>query len=728
MYVKAGTSSLRFTTASGFDTGIAYPKFPTASWDLTSVNYLTFWARAENNTPIGFQGNQPVLELKTPTGTFRYTPHSQLLTNNTWVKIRIPLAGGDQWTRSTTGTPTLTNVSQLLIHDDTWDYGFAITFDRIQFEQLDPNGLPPAGPQSPAGVNPDVIQPRILLYVFDPIMENLGGQRLHAAYGWQNPEALTNQAIADLRNSSHGILDYQIAETVIADVHPYFTDGFQNTDTSFVTNWNNRDFHEGFQFDYVRFANENDIAARIDAGEIDEVWIYAPPIAGLWESTMGGAGAYWINGPTQPIPSQRAFAIMGLNYERGVGEAIHSFGHRTESVMAHIYGAWQANQDNNWNRFTSLNKDQPGLGGVGNVHFPVNGTSDYDYFNQQYVMSNADAWVNYPHVVGDSRLINAREWSPNGNDPQREYLNWWYSHLPHTSGRGTDFYLNNWWRYIADLDQFKGGNGNLQLTEGQPRTTISSPSTAPANSTVIIGADVDVDGALGRVDFYVDGQYIASDTVAPYVFSWNTTGMIGNHVVLAKAYELQNGTEGVSNAATILVTGTPDMGDFDQDGDVDGRDFLLWQRNPSVGSLADWQNNYGVEELGSRLRGNDGEGRGNDDEGRGNDGEGRGNDDEGLLVMSGELQDSVELRVESEEPDTAPGSAIPGLGYIQRETPASKTDRSYEETTIDRYAEEVDRAMESLATTPRFGVPSFGEMVARRGVKPLGVRSTTPRG
>ena len=35
-------------------------------------------------------------------------------------------------------------------------------------------------------------------------------------------------------------------------------------------------------------------------------------------------------------------------------------------------------------------------------------------------------------------------------------------------------------------------------------------------------------------------------------------------------------------------------GDFDEDGDVDGRDFLVWQRNPSVGDLADWQANYGV--------------------------------------------------------------------------------------------------------------------------------------
>lgn len=37
----------------------------------------------------------------------------------------------------------------------------------------------------------------------------------------------------------------------------------------------------------------------------------------------------------------------------------------------------------------------------------------------------------------------------------------------------------------------------------------------------------------------------------------------------------------------------PQLGDFDFDGDVDGRDFLLWQRNPGVGALVDWQANYG---------------------------------------------------------------------------------------------------------------------------------------
>lgn len=35
-------------------------------------------------------------------------------------------------------------------------------------------------------------------------------------------------------------------------------------------------------------------------------------------------------------------------------------------------------------------------------------------------------------------------------------------------------------------------------------------------------------------------------------------------------------------------------GDFDGDGDVDGSDFLVWQRNPGIGNLGDWQANFGT--------------------------------------------------------------------------------------------------------------------------------------
>lgn len=62
-----------------------------------------------------------------------------------------------------------------------------------------------------------------------------------------------------------------------------------------------------------------------------------------------------------------------------------------------------------------------------------------------------------------------------------------------------------------------------------------------------------VDGALGRVDLYVDGQYHASDTLSPYTFTWDVAGLSGLHTLTAKAVELQNGTESTSSVITVMV-------------------------------------------------------------------------------------------------------------------------------------------------------------------------------
>ena len=43
-----------------------------------------------------------------------------------------------------------------------------------------------------------------------------------------------------------------------------------------------------------------------------------------------------------------------------------------------------------------------------------------------------------------------------------------------------------------------------------------------------------------------------------------------------------------------LVGSTTTPGDFDGDGDVDGSDFLEWQRTDgTAGGLTDWRDNYG---------------------------------------------------------------------------------------------------------------------------------------
>jgi hypothetical protein len=334
---------------------------------------------------------------------------------------------------------------------------------------------------------------RILLYIYDPILANKGNQPLNVAYGWQDPVSLANQVAGDLEKSSHGIVHYDIVQTEVADAFPVFNDGFQYNATTWESDWANGTPHQcpdyNFCFDYRRFISDNNIVSRISTGDFDEVWIYADPMGGMAESTMAGDGAYWLNSvPVSGWNGSQAFVIMGWNYERGVGEALHSYGHRVESIMCHMYwpppggnclGPYPTHSDN-WGRFVTIDSESPGHGGVGRVHCPVNACEsiDYDYHNMTYVASNADDWYNYPNTnfAGKTRQINALDWSPNNSDPQREYLNWWYSHIPHAPGRNPDRLLNDWWQYVINVDKYKFGDlpPETSITSGPSGISVST--------------------------------------------------------------------------------------------------------------------------------------------------------------------------------------------------------------------------------------------------------------
>ncbi len=54
---------------------------------------------------------------------------------------------------------------------------------------------------------------------------------------------------------------------------------------------------------------------------------------------------------------------------------------------------------------------------------------------------------------------------------------------------------------------------------------------------------------------------------------------------------------GIPSVAEFIRAKFGQPGDFDFDGDVDGQDFLAWQRDPNLGSLSDWMTNYGYPAL-----------------------------------------------------------------------------------------------------------------------------------
>jgi RHS repeat-associated protein len=96
---------------------------------------------------------------------------------------------------------------------------------------------------------------------------------------------------------------------------------------------------------------------------------------------------------------------------------------------------------------------------------------------------------------------------------------------------------------------------------GVPTVTITAPVEgavviAPAN-VLVRATTSDPDDGVAIVEFYVDGQHVATDTAAP--FEMQTTNMpSGTYALMAKAYD-NNGGASTSPIVTIIVNNRPSV-------------------------------------------------------------------------------------------------------------------------------------------------------------------------
>jgi hypothetical protein len=319
-------------------------------------------------------------------------------------------------------------------------------FDRIKKLVGDSPAADRPQPRRPDP--PGVAQPRVLLITLDPPIESEGGRRLTELFRWNDAEMLARQYIADLRDCSGGYLHYQIVERIDAGRFPVKQDGFCYTGEMFVRGWRTRQMHAPDLVDYTALIDSFDLIGRYDRGEIDEVWFFAFPYAGFYESTMVGRGAFWCNSP--PVPNtdrcSGRFVIMGFNCERGVDCMLENFGHRVESIMSHVFSR-HAPQRNLWERFIRYDQVAPAQAQCGNVHFAPNSLRDYEWGNPRHVASYCDDWYSFPDLPGIRRQVNCAEW---GNGDMRAHHIWWLDHLPRVAG---EIYgvSNNWWEYLLLL-------------------------------------------------------------------------------------------------------------------------------------------------------------------------------------------------------------------------------------------------------------------------------------
>lgn len=306
---------------------------------------------------------------------------------------------------------------------------------------------------------------KVALVVIDPPIAAAGGQRFSERFwSFVGGPAYLAQAMADsLTAFSSGAVQYEIAQTYDSD--SLFCDfGAVRLSVDSIyqlflePGWTTLHYIAEqlgqSHFDYNAMLAHYDFCTQSDAGEIDEVWVYSMPFIGTWESTLTGNGAFWYNSP--PLSGNACtdqLPIMGLNYERGLAEALHAYGHRTESAMVQVFGRWSYDilPLNSWETFALYDQKLSGQANLGNIHFPPNGTSDYDYSNPAEVLSYAPNWKRYPFLFQETETVSCATW----NCEHLNYLAWWYRHIPHFQCKDQYNHLNNWWPYIVDYNEGK---------------------------------------------------------------------------------------------------------------------------------------------------------------------------------------------------------------------------------------------------------------------------------
>ena len=101
-------------------------------------------------------------------------------------------------------------------------------------------------------------------------------------------------------------------------------------------------------------------------------------------------------------------------------------------------------------------------------------------------------------------------------------------------------------------------NGIVNVRNGSDTVAPTVNITSPTNNTAVSGAAVSINAtatdasSITKVEFYVDGGLLNTNTIAPYSASWNTTSYVHNssHSLVAKAYD---SASNVGTSATVTV-------------------------------------------------------------------------------------------------------------------------------------------------------------------------------
>ncbi|GEM_PF-1551132 len=344
---------------------------------------------------------------------------------------------------------------------------------------------------------------KVWLVIYDPFPTNSGVQHLWEVYDppgtwtlWNDPNRQNIDLTTLLTMDTHTNIAFICTRTNIFRFFPRLTNGKRyyydqtganetnNYHWSYESPWVQRPWPNAMlDYDWM-LTNDLNAEAAMGTGECDDIWVWAPPMSGAYESHMFGPGSWWCNsgghtGNNGYRAYPRRFIVYCYNYERGTDMANHDFGHAMESNMSHVNsgGHWNYGTcmnatiwtDNYWTTFAAFDQAMPGRASCGDNHRMPNSTNSYEYRSSKYVWSfkrnwEGTNWLSWPRMFM-SNSINYTTWNSQAfedsiyeSEGECSHLRWWFQHMPHeqpdSAAYMTNGLLMNWYEYLWNCNSY----------------------------------------------------------------------------------------------------------------------------------------------------------------------------------------------------------------------------------------------------------------------------------
>ncbi|MCL5099095.1 MAG: fibronectin type III domain-containing protein [Candidatus Omnitrophica bacterium] len=290
-----------------------------------------------------------------------------------------------------------------------------------------------ATPRSGVGqVQPVLVRTQFnaLVLNYDPRIYVDGAYvRVADQYGYRDVDTLIEQYIRLLKCASGGQTVWSVAYRFDLDEFPPPADASRPAfnATNYVSlreqgydYWNNPN-PGGPAYETIIHDPRFGIADKINAGQIDAVWVFGVSGTGFWETAMAGPTAYYVNGGAIVDSSlQRNVVFYGFGKEghQGVGFMCENTCHMAEVIMSsRIASSWPhsvssrvfttLNAENparelvtkaidDWTHFTQAEAASwdpvlvaPGQSQAGLSHFPPTAMCNYDWSTMSFDFNDA---------------------------------------------------------------------------------------------------------------------------------------------------------------------------------------------------------------------------------------------------------------------------------------------------------------------------------------------------